>query len=51
MQRHGSKVENFPCEECRNQKNRRTARKLESKKQAKKVVTERVEEKDVPIKL
>ena len=40
MQRRGSKVENFQCEEQRNQKNRLTPVKLESKQRAKKVIAE-----------
>ena len=35
MQEISSKEESFPCEECRNQENRLTPVKLESKKQAK----------------
>ena len=42
MQRCGSKLKIFPCEECRNWKKHHTPIKLESKKQAKKVVTEKV---------
>ena len=41
MHRDGPKLENFPCEEWRNQENHFTPVKLESKKQAKKVVAER----------
>ena len=36
-----SKVENFSCEECKQKKNHPTPVKLESKKQAKKVIAER----------
>ena len=36
-----SKLENFPCEVWRNQENRLTPVKLESKKQAKKVIADR----------
>ena len=43
MQKCHSKVENFPCEECRNHENHCTLPvKLESKRQAKKVVVERM---------
>ena len=41
MQEKSSKVENFRCEEWRNQKNRLTPVKLGNKKQAKKVGAER----------
>ena len=40
MQKNCSKVENFPCEECKHKKNRLKPVKLESKKQAKKVIAE-----------
>ena len=40
MQKDGSKVKNFPCEECRIQENRRTPVKLESKKQDNKIIAE-----------
>ena len=40
-QRKRSKLENFPCEECKQNKNRLTPVKLESKKQDKKVISQR----------
>ena len=51
MQRHASEVKIFPCEEGRNQKNRRSSVKLESKKQGKKVAAEWVEGREVPMEL
>ena len=38
MQKKSSKVENFPCEEFKNQVNHLTPVKLEIKKQAKKLI-------------
>ena len=41
MMKESSKVENLACQECKLNKNRFTPVKLESKKQAKKVVVQR----------
>ena len=43
LQERRPKVENFPCEECKHNKNHCSLVKLESKKQAKKTIAERKE--------
>ena len=48
MLKDSAKLKNFPCEEWRNQGNRLTPVKLESKNQDKKVTVERVEGREVP---